>query len=88
MKGSYHARSREQSSLERNAYLNQLLCCGFPFPLSQLSLRTTAPSCLPLFKKVTALPFWARFVLLFTPTESRSSYLGSTSDFKAWLGVA
>lgn len=72
-KGSCHTH-REQSSLEQNAALNHLLCRGFPLPLRQLSL--------PLFGKVTALPFWARFVLLLTLTEDHSRDLWSTSHFK------
>lgn len=80
-KGSCHTH-REQSSLEQNAALNQLLCHRFPLPLRQLSLYVTAHSCLPLFGKVTALPFWACCVLLLTLTEDHSRDLWSTSDFK------
>lgn len=38
-KGSCHTH-REQSSLEQNTALNQLLCYGFPLPLRQLRVST------------------------------------------------
>lgn len=51
-------------------------------PQTAESLHVPAPSCLPLFGKVTALPFWACFLLLLILTKDHSRDLWSTSDFK------
>lgn len=78
-KGSWHTH-REQSSLEQNAALNQLLCCGFPPPLRQLRVSMwQLPPVSPCLERSLLFPSGP---VLCCCSPSPWIIPGLTSDFK------